>query len=220
MIDPKNTVKIPIADYQLMGMLQVPKDPIGVVLFVHGSGSSRFSLRNQYVASNLNEANIATLLFDLLTADEDEVDELTRKYRFNIEMLSTRLIAVTDWITQQPATKGLPIGYFGASTGGGAAIQAAAQQQSVVSAVVSRGGRPDLAGDALGKITIPTLLIVGGNDEIVIDLNQKAMAQMKGIVKLAIVPGATHLFEEEGTLEKVAILAKDWFIKYFNKKNS
>ena len=211
----KAEVTIPTNDIHLNGILQVPKNAMGIVIFAHGSGSGRFSERNQFVASVLNEANIATLLFDLLTMEEEAVDDVTREHRFNIQLLSNRLIAATDWILQQDITLKLPIGYFGASTGGGAALSAAAQEQNIIKAVVSRGGRVDLAGSSLTHLTVPTLLIVGGNDEIVIELNQSAMKQMSCITELEIIPGATHLFEEPGTLDEVSQLARDWFFKYF-----
>jgi dienelactone hydrolase len=214
----KMDVKIPYNTIYLDGILQIPKNALGIVLFVHGSGSSRLSIRNQHVATVLNQSSIATLLFDLLTPEEDAVDEFTREHRFNIELLSSRLIAVTDWISQQTTTQHLPIAYFGASTGGGAALQAAATRSNVVKAVVSRGGRPDLAGAALPHVKAPTLLIVGGDDEPVIEMNQNAMQEMNCIKKLEIVPGATHLFEEPGTLDVVARLAKEWFAKYLGIK--
>ena len=208
-------IDIPINDIRLSGILHVPHNAVGIVLFAHGSGSSRLSVRNQYVAACLNQAMIATLLFDLLTPDEEAVDEMTREHRFNIELLGERLMAVTQWIREQPATTQLPISYFGASTGGGAALYAAAKSQYAISAVVSRGGRPDLAGVALPEVKAPTLLIVGGLDRPVIEMNEQAMEEMHCIKQLVIVPGATHLFEEPGTLDKVAILARDWFRQYF-----
>jgi len=208
-------IKIPVNNnIYLDGILSIPKKASRIVLFVHGSGSSRLSVRNQYVANILHKANIATLLFDLLTLSEDEVDAVTREYRFNISLLASRLIAVTDWILQQPITHDCLLGYFGASTGGAAALCAAAKKQDVVKAVVSRGGRPDLAGELLSEVIAPTLLIVGGHDEPVIEMNQNAMLQMHCIKKLEIVPGATHLFEEAGTLDEVAMVAKKWFLNY------
>jgi putative phosphoribosyl transferase len=200
------------SNIHLSGILHVPKNARGIVLFAHGSGSSRLSTRNQYVAAILNEAGMATLLFDLLTPAEEQIDDITREHRFNIELLASRLIAATDWILQYAATKSLAIGYFGASTGGGAALQAAAKKQAIVKAIVSRGGRPDLAGAALSHVQAPTLLIVGGHDEVVIGMNQHAMEQMHCVKKLVIVPGATHLFEEPGTLDEVAKLAREWFV--------
>jgi putative phosphoribosyl transferase len=171
----KMDVKIPIDDIHLNGILQIPKNVISIVLFAHGSGSGRFSIRNQHVAKILNNTDVATLLFDLLTQSEEEIDEITREHRFNIALLASRLMAVTDWLSQQQKTQNLIVGYFGASTGGGAALQAAAKKHDIVKAVVSRGGRPDLAGAALANVKAPTLLIVGGFDEAVIEMNQNAM---------------------------------------------
>lgn len=210
----RKDIQFAIHNASLNGILDVPVDAKGIVLFAHGSGSSRFSVRNQQVASVLNEVNIATLLFDLLTPEEEKVDEFTREHRFNIALLASRLIAATDWALQQPDLKTLALGYFGASTGAGAALAAAAEKRTIVKAVVSRGGRPDLAGDALHTVPAPTLLIIGGNDPVVIDLNQTAFDQLTCEKRMVIVPGATHLFEEPGTLDKVADLAKAWFLKY------
>jgi len=198
----------------LDGILHIPEGATSLVLFVHGSGSSRFSIRNQYVARVFNEGKLATLLFDLFTPEEDAIDTRTRELRFDIEFLASRLINATDWCMKQLVTHNFNIGYFGASTGGGAALVAAAKEKSVVKAVVSRGGRPDLAGESLTQVKAPTLLIVGGNDEVVIEMNQTAMSKMHCITKLAIISGATHLFEESGTLEEVARLAKAWFVQY------
>jgi putative phosphoribosyl transferase len=184
------------------------------VLFAHGSGSSRHSPRNRYVAWLLNQANLATLLVDLLTSDEETIDLRTGQLRFDIELLAERLISVTDWLMQQRETRRLRIGYFGASTGAGAALVAAAERPDMVGAVVSRGGRPDLAGAALARVRAPTLLIVGGNDFQVIELNRAAFALLRGEKQLVIVPGATHLFEEPGALDEVARLARDWFKRY------
>src|SRR5207237_6177948 len=186
----------------------------GIVLFAHGSGSSRFSPRNQFVARSLRDAGLATLLFDLLTREEEAIDVATRHLRFDIGLLAERLVDASRWIRTRPETRELKIGYFGASTGGGAALVAAAELGDEVGAVVSRGGRPDLAGDALARVKAPTLLIVGGEDHVVIELNEQARAQMKCECKIDIVPGATHLFEEPGALEKVAKLASDWFVKH------
>ena len=183
-----------------------------MVLFAHGSGSSRFSKRNQFVAEELNKAGIATLLLDLLTVEEEAIDEQTAELRFDIELLAGRLEGATIWLKQQPATKKLNIGYFGASTGAAAALFAAATFPDT-KAVVSRGGRPDLAYDILFKVDAPTLLIVGGNDTVVIGMNDKALKKLKK-GKLEIVPGATHLFEEPGKLEAVAELAAQWFARY------
>lgn len=209
-----HAITIPCNTYKLCGLLFIPKHAIGLVVFVHGSGSSRLSTRNQYVAKCLNDAKFATLLFDLLTPDEDRIDQITAAFRFDIELLASRLIDVTKWCQEQPELHLLKIGYFGASTGGGAALVAACALPDVVGAVVSRGGRPDLAGEALMRVVAPTLLIVGGLDEVVIQLNQSAMSQIKAIKSLEIVPGATHLFEEPGALDAVARLACRWFIAY------
>ena len=195
----------------LSGNLNIPKNASGLVLFAHGSGSSRHSPRNQFVARTLNEAGLATLLFDLLTPEEETIDEQTREHRFNIHLLAERLVHVTKWARQQEQTSNLRTGYFGSSTGGAAALVAAVDAPQGLGAVVSRGGRPDLADEALPKVQAPTLLIVGGNDDIVIELNEQARDRMRCEVKLEIIPGATHLFEEPGALEKVAQLASDWF---------
>jgi dienelactone hydrolase len=207
----ERTVRVPVDRIELEGTLGVPADPAGVVLFAHGSGSSRFSTRNRYVARVLRDAGFATLLIDLLTPREEQVDEVTRHHRFDIDMLADRLIAAIDWLASVPDTASLPVGLFGASTGGGAALVAATKRPDRVRAVVSRGGRPDLAGDALPAVKAPTLLIVGGNDEGVIELNEGARRQMRTHVRLEIVRGATHLFEEPGALEEVARLARHWF---------
>lgn len=207
----EHSVNIPSGNYFLNGLLYVPEKAQGLVLFVHGSGSSRFSARNQFVARSLNQANLATLLFDLLTPEEDVIDNYTREYRFNISLLASRLIDATQWCNTELMPFHLKIGYFGASTGGGAALVAAAQAPDTVKAIVSRGGRPDLAETYLSSVLAPTLLIVGGYDAVVIELNEQALAQLKCIKRLEIIPGATHLFEEPGTLDEVARLAKDWF---------
>jgi putative phosphoribosyl transferase len=214
LFDTSYPVRIPSGAVQLDGILHLPKDSKALVLFVHGSGSSRFSIRNQHVASILNQATLATLLFDLLTPEEDAIDARTAELRFDIDFLATRLIHVTQWCTQQLVSHH-SIGYFGASTGGGAALVAAAKEKtSIVKAVVSRGGRPDLAFDYLSLVSVPTLLIVGGEDTQVIQLNQTALSQLNCIKKLEIVPNATHLFEEPGTLDIVAHLSKEWFVKF------
>ncbi len=200
----------------LSGNLVIPTGAQGIVLFAHGSGSSRHSPRNRYVAKVLNNAGLATLLFDLLTSQEDIIDRQNSHLRFDIGLLASRLKGATDWISQHTATRMLNIGYFGASTGSAAALIAAAELPDSIRAIVSRGGRPDLAGTALTRIKAPTLLIVGSNDPIVIDLNQKAFARMSAEKKLNIIPGATHLFEEPGTLEQVARSASQWFQKYLN----
>lgn len=194
----------------LKGNLEIPKGAKGIVLFAHGSGSSRHSPRNKFVADVLNKAGLATLLMDLLTVEEEKIDMMTAHLRFDIEMLADRLVDATKWLQKNAETKALKIGYFGSSTGGGAALVAAAKEESIF-AIVSRGGRPDLAGRALTKVKAPTLLIVGGDDAPVIEMNEEAMKKMDCTKKLEIVPGATHLFEEEGTLEKVADLAANWF---------
>ncbi len=184
------------------------------MLFAHGSGSGRHSPRNRYVAEALHEAGLVTLLIDLLTPEEEEVDTRTRHLRFDIGLLADRLAGATDWPAQNSDPRGLSVGYFGASTGAGAALVAAAERPEEVGAVVSRGGRPDLAGEALPRVAAPTLLIVGGEDQPVISMNRDAMAQMRAEKELEIVPGATHLFEEPGTLEEVARLAVEWFARY------
>jgi dienelactone hydrolase len=209
-----NEMQIQDGHAVLSGTLIIPDNAIALVLFAHGSGSSRHSPRNQFVARTLNQAGLATLLFDLLTQEEEATDMHTREHRFNIGLLAERLVHATKWAKQQEETRDLPIGYFGSSTGGAAALVAAAELLQDVGAVVSRGGRPDLAGDALPKVEAPTLLIVGGNDDVVIELNEMARDQMHCEVKLEIVPGATHLFEEPGALEKVAKLASDWFVNH------
>jgi putative phosphoribosyl transferase len=206
-------VLIPVDHVMLEGVLAVPSDAQMVVVFVHGSGSSRHSPRNRYVAQVINDAGIGTLLFDLLTRDEDRLYE----NRFDIGLLTARLEAVAKWLKDQPKTKELAIGYFGASTGAAAALRAAASSGEVVSAIVSRGGRPDLVGDALRHVKTPTLLIVGGRDDVVIELNEEAYRIMKSEKALKIVPGATHLFEEPGTLEEAARLAVDWFVRHTPK---
>ncbi len=198
----------------LFGNLTIPDNAAGLVLFAHGSGSSRHSRRNQFVARSLNDAGLATLLFDLLTPEEEAIDLGTREHRFNIGLLAERLVYATRWAKEQDQTRDLRIGYFGSSTGGGAALVAATAIPQDVGAVVSRGGRPDLAGDALPNVQAPTLLIVGGNDDIVVELNEMARDRMRCEVKLEIVPGATHLFEEPGALEKVAKLASGWFVDH------
>ena len=202
----------------LSGNLNIPENANALLLFAHGSGSSRHSPRNQFVARTLNESGLATLLFDLLTREEEAIDTQTRELRFNIHLLAERLVHATKWAKQQEETRDLRIGYFGSSTGGAAALVAAVDIPQDIGAVVSRGGRPDLAGEALPKVKAPTLLIVGGNDDIVIELNEQARDRMRCEVKLEIVPGATHLFEEPGALAKVAKLASDWFIAHLAVK--
>jgi putative phosphoribosyl transferase len=213
-------VHVAVGLVTLEGNLSLPEGARGVVLFAHGSGSSRHSPRNRYVAQVLNEAKLATLLVDLLTSDEEAIDLRTAHLRFDIGLLAERLVGATDWLTQYPDTRHLRIGYFGASTGAAAALVAAPERPDVVGAVVSRGGRPDLAGPALGRVRAPTLLIVGGNDFEVIELNRKALAQLRCEKRLVIIPGATHLFEESGALEEVARLAREWFEHYLASSES
>jgi putative phosphoribosyl transferase len=213
-----NDVQIQAGNAVLSGNLTIPENPVALVVFAHGSGSGRHSPRNQFVARTLNDAGLATLLFDLLTQHEEAIDIHTGEHRFNIGLLAERLVHATRWAKQQEQTRDLRLGYFGSSTGGGAALVAAAEIPQDVGAVVSRGGRPDLAGDALPKVQAPTLLIVGGKDDIVIELNEMARDQMRCEVKLEIVPGATHLFEEPGALEKVAKLGSDWFSRHLARK--
>ena len=219
-IQIEQAIDIPSSKIRLEGELKLPKGATGVVLFAHGSGSSRHSPRNQYVARVIREAGVGTLLFDLLTKQEEAIDAYTCELRFDIEFLAKRLVDATNWITTQPATQHLRIGYFGASTGAAAALIAAVELPNIVAAVVSRGGRPDLAAEALPKVKAPTLLIVGGNDDVVIGLNEKAYAKLSCAKELTIVPGATHLFEEPGTLEQVAHLASSWFKKKLQARAS
>lgn len=207
-------VRVAAGRVTLDGDLGLPGGARGLVLFAHGSGSSRHSPRNRAVARALGERGLATLLTDLLTLEEEDVDARTRRLRFDIGTLAGRLIGVTDWLAREPATRDLAIGLFGASTGAGAALVAAAERPVLVKAVVSRGGRPDLAGPALPRVRAPVLLIVGGNDEPVLDLNRQAREQLRAETELAIVPGATHLFEEPGALEEVARLAAAWFARH------
>jgi dienelactone hydrolase len=202
----------------LLGNLTIREGAIALILFAHGSGSSRHSPRNQFVARTLNDAGLATLLFDLLTQEEEATDMHTREHRFNIGLLAERLVHATRWAKQLKQTRDLRIGYFGSSTGGAAALVAAAEIPQDVCTVVLRGGRPDLAGDALPKVQAPTLLIVGGDDDIVIELNEMARDRMCCEVRLEVVPGATHVFEEAGALEKVAKLASDWFNAHLGAK--
>lgn len=209
-----HAVRIAAGRASLDGDLTLPHGARGVVLFAHGSGSSRHSSRNRYVAQELRHSGLGTLLMDLLTAEEEEVDARTAHLRFDIGLLAERLGAATDWLRADPRTSRLPVGYFGASTGGGAALVAAAERPTEVAAVVSRGGRPDLAGAALPRVQAPTLLIVGGRDEPVIEMNREALARLRCEKRLEIVPGATHLFEEPGALEEVARLAGAWFARH------
>ena len=209
-----DNVRISVGEATCEGDLRIPQRAAGLVIFAHGSGSSRFSARNRAVAAVLEEAGFATLLLDLLTPSEAAVDDITRKFRFDIEMLGRRVIGAVDWAHARDDLTQLPVAFFGASTGAAAALIAAAERPALTRAVISRGGRPDLAGAALPRVKAPTLLIVGGDDEPVIDLNREAMEQMKAPVRLEIVPGATHLFEEPGTLEAVSRLAADWCRRY------
>lgn len=207
-------VRVDADGVTLEGNLLIPDGATGIVLFAHGSGSSRFSSRNIYVAEALREDGLATLLIDLLTASEELVDTRTAHLRFDIEMLAKRLVGTTLWLGAQPPTKALNVGLFGASTGGGAALVAAAQIPDRIKAVVSRGGRPDLAGEALPRVQAPTLLIVGGDDVPVIGMNKEAYDELRCERHMEIVPGASHLFEEAGTLEHVARLAAEWFTRF------
>jgi putative phosphoribosyl transferase len=210
----ERTVSIPGRDVLLQGTLGVPDGAVGIVLFAHGSGSSRFSRRNRFVARLLRNEKLGTLLLDLLSPEEEEIDEVTRHHRFDIQMLADRVVSAIDRIAAEPDTRALSLGLFGASTGAAAALVAAAEKPGRVTAVVSRGGRPDLAAEALARVEAPTLLIVGQRDEVVIDLNKSARDKMHAEVRLVIVPGATHLFEEPGALERVADLAGDWFVTH------
>jgi len=210
------SMQIPAAGVVLEADIVVPDSAYGVVLFAHGSGSGRFSERNRYVAGELNSAGLATVLADLLTVEEERVDARTAELRFDISLLTARVVALTDWLVESEATAGLSVGLFGASTGAAAALAAAAARPTSVQAVVSRGGRPDLAGDVLHLVRQPTLLIVGERDPVVIELNRAAMQRLGGETRLEIVPGATHLFSEPGALEQVARLARDWLRQHLN----
>lgn len=205
-------IEIPSGRRRLSGILRVPSDAKGVIVFAHGSGSGRFSPRNQFVARSLEEDGLATLLLDLL--EEEEAED--RQKVFDIALLAERLQSAADWLRQQPETSALRLGYFGASTGAGAALVAVARNPAAVAAVVSRGGRPDLANNYLPAVQAPTLLIVGGNDDVVIELNNQALRQLRCPKELVIIPGATHLFGEPGALEEVARLAKQWFVRYIS----
>ena len=211
----RREVDIPLGTLSLSGILSLPPGAIGLVLFVHGSGSSRFSSRNGFVAETLNAAGIGTLLFDLLSEEEDAIDRITAELRFDIPLLTARVVGVTGWLQQDPDTERLPLGYFGASTGAAAALAAAADSTEVA-AIVSRGGRPDLALSYLSAVRAPVLLIVGGNDPVVLDMNSKALAELRSAKKLVVLEGATHLFEEPGALEEVARLASDWFVRHLS----
>ena len=209
-------VEIPVGSVVLHGDLRIPPRPRGLVIFAHGSGSSRFSARNRQVAESLQSRGLATLLRDLLTPEEESVDIYTAQYRFDVPRLAARVAGAAEWAKAMPEVCDLPVGLFGASTGAAAALMAAAEQPDLIAAVVSRGGRPDLAGEALRRVDAPTLLIVGSADHPVIELNRRAMRRMPAEVALAIVSGATHLFEEPGTLEEVERLAGDWFEQYLD----
>ena len=213
-------LRVEIPPSGVIGDLTVPINARGVVVFAHGSGSSRLSPRNRFVAGVLHRTKLATLLLDLLTADEEQIDLRTRRLRFNIDLLANRLIQTTNWLDSNHEVGGLPRGYFGASTGAAAALIAAAQLPESLRAVVCRGGRPDLAASALSKVKAPTLLIVGGEDPAVVDLNKKALKQLQCIKRLDIVPRATHLFEEPGILEHVTELASNWFEKHLSKQSN
>jgi putative phosphoribosyl transferase len=210
----EKVVKIPAGSATINGNLIIPQKAKGIVLFAHGSGSGRFSPRNTKVAREINAAGIATLLIDLLTEEEEAIDIYSGEFRFNIELLAKRLVFATEWLKKNPKTKNLTVGYFGASTGAAAALIAAAELPHWTKAVVSRGGRPDLAGKYLSKVKAPTLMIVGGDDVQVLELNKQAMAQMTAEKKLTVVLGATHLFEEPGKLEEVGKLAINWFSRF------
>jgi dienelactone hydrolase len=217
--DPhQRAVRIPAAEIVLDGNMAIPPTARGVVLFAHGSGSSRHSPRNRFVAAELQRRSLATLLIDLLTPDEESIDAVTAELRFNVPLLAQRLLHAAAWLGKYVETKDLPLGYFGASTGGGAALVAAADRPNHVAAVVSRGGRPDLAGDALPRVKAPTLLLVGGEDHQVIELNEQAMQAMRCPKQLTLIPHATHLFEEPGTLQQVAVRAADWFERYMPRR--
>jgi pimeloyl-ACP methyl ester carboxylesterase len=210
----EHSVKLAFGSITLDGILTVPPEAVAIVLFAHGSGSSRFSYRNLFVAESLQKKGLATLLFDLLTREEEEYDRKAADLRFDISLLTMRLAGATAWLASQKETRDWAVGYFGASTGAAAALSAAAMKPDIVRAVVSRGGRPDLAGPVLKNVRAPTLLIVGGDDTQVLRLNENALAQMSAQKKLEVVPGATHLFEEPGALETVALLASRWFQTY------
>jgi putative phosphoribosyl transferase len=216
----RESLAIPVGAVVLQADVVIPTPARGVVLFAHGSGSSRHSPRNQYVAHELQTAGFATVLADLLTVEEERIDERSGTLRFDIGLLGARVTALTDWLGAYRSTAGQPVGLFGASTGAAAALVAAAQRPHSVAAIVSRGGRPDLAGDALSAVHQPTLLIVGGRDPIVIETNRAAMEKLAGEKRLEIVPGASHLFEEPGALQQVARLARDWFVRHLSSQPS
>ena len=210
-------VRVQTGTAELQGDLRIPPGARGIVVFAHGSGSGRHSPRNRFVADVLVNAGLGTLLIDLLTRDEETIDLQTAELRFDIGLLAERLGGVTDWLSSEPSAATLSVGYFGASTGAAAALIAASDRPERVRAIVSRGGRPDLAGPVLPRVRQPTLLIVGGDDDVVIELNRQALRELSGIKQMMIVPGATHLFEEPGALEQVAALASEWFLRYLGK---
>ena len=214
----ERSVVVDAGGVELEGDLSVPFGARGLVMFAHGSGSSRHSLRNRYVADELREGNLGTLLLDLLTPAEEQIDAQTRHLRFDICLLADRLIGAMRWLDTQDETRGLNVGLFGASTGGGAALVAAAHRPDRVDAIVSRGGRPDLAADDLPLVRAPTLLIVGGRDDVAIQVNDRAVQRMKAPAQLELVPGASHSFEEPGALEQVARLARGWFLRYLRRE--
>lgn len=211
------TVAMALGDAEVSGDLFIPTGARGLVMFAHGSGSSRHSPRNQAVAAHLNRAGFATLLLDLLTEAEEARDAWTAELRFDIDLLTRRLVDAVDWLPQRPLVEGLPLGLFGASTGAAGALRAAAERPDLIRAVVSRGGRPDLATDALARVSAPVLLIVGGHDELVLGMNREAAERLHAPHKVAVVPGATHLFEEPGALEQVSALAAEWFQRYLRR---
>jgi putative phosphoribosyl transferase len=213
-------VRIPVGDVSLSADWVMPAEAAGIVLFAHGSGSSRHSVRNQAVAKVLQQHGMGTLLLDLLTLGEEQIDLITGELRLDMGLLAARLAGATHWIQSRKEALDLPLGYFGASTGGGAALVAAVASEGRVAAVVSRGGRPDLAGEVLTLVSAPTLLIVGGNDHLVLNLNWKAFARLHCPKSLAVIPGAGHLFEETGAMEQVSALASRWFLKYFQSASS
>ncbi|MDG4807455.1 dienelactone hydrolase family protein [Micromonospora sp. WMMD1120] len=217
MDEQRSTVTVPVGDARLTADVTLPAQPVGVVLFAHGSGSSRHSPRNVAVARTLNDSGLGTVLADLLTPAEDEIDARTAELRFDIGLLASRLVGIVDWLGVERPAGDVPIGLFGASTGAAAALVAAASRADRVRAVVSRGGRPDLAGNALTQVRAPTLLLVGGSDEEVLTLNERAVAELGPVGEVRVVAGATHLFEESGTLEQVAAEAATWFVTHLRR---
>ena len=213
----RGVVTFPVGPISLEGNLEIPRSAGGVILFAHGSGSSRHSRRNQHVARQLQQGGLGTLLIDLLTSEEEDIDLRTRELRFDIDLLAQRVVGATGWLASHRAAQGMSIGLFGASTGAAAALVAAAERPDAVAAVVSRGGRPDLALEHLPRVQVPTLLIVGARDTLVINLNRAAMPHLGGEKRLEIIPGASHLFEEPGALDEVARLAREWFQQYLRR---